>query len=177
MGTRSGTVDPAIVKILSELNSDLSITKTIDILNKESGVLGVSGISSDFRDIETAAGIDIKDGTKIPGADVDARAKLALDIFNYSVAKFIGSFIVVMGGVDAVVFTAGIGENSPYTRSGICENLNGIGISIDAGKNGVRGINDIIDITANGSKAKVLVIPTNEELVIARDTKVIIENQ
>ena len=175
MGTRSGTVDPALVSILSELNDGLPIKNTIDILNKESGVLGVSGISSDFRDIETAAGLDISTGIKIEGANEDPRAKLALDMFCYHVAKFIGSFFMIMGGVDAIVFTAGIGENSPTVRNGVCEILEGIGIKIDKEKNRFRAPNELVDITAKISRARVLVVPTNEELVIARDTKAIID--
>jgi len=174
MGTRSGSVDPALVSVISDICGGLSIPKTMDILNKESGILGVSGISSDFRDVETAAGIDINDGTDIEGADINARAKLALDIFNYQVAKFIGSYTVVMGGLDAIVFTAGVGENSPFTRLGICRLLNGIGIYIDEAANRFRGKNDIMNITGECSAVKVLVIPTNEELVIARDTMAIV---
>ena len=170
MGTRAGSVDPALVSIISELGGGLSIKESVDILNKKSGVLGVSGVSSDFRDLEIAAGIDTNDGSTVNGAKINARAKLALDIFSYDVAKFIGSYIVVMGGIDAIVFTAGIGENSPHTRAGVCKLLNGIGICIDDSKNGTRCKGDYMDITGEGSKAKVFVIPTNEELVIARDT-------
>ena len=175
MGTRSGTVDPALVGILSELNNDIPAKKAIDILNKESGVLGVSGISSDFRDVEAAAGLDIGTGKKIEGADVNPRAKLALDMFCYQVAKFIGSFFMIMGGVDAIVFTAGIGENSPTVRRGVCDILQGIGIKIDNHKNRFRLPDEMVDITAKISRARVLVIPTNEELVIARDTKEIVD--
>ena len=139
-------------------------------------MLGVSGVSSDFRDVETAAGIDISNGEKIENADVNPRAKLALDIFCYHVAKFIGSFCLIMGGVDAIVFTAGVGENSPYVRKGVSEFLEGIDIKIDKQNNRFRGPDEIVDITADVSKAKVLVIPTNEELVIARDTKEIIDS-
>ena len=174
MGTRSGTVDPALVAVLSELNGDIPAKNAIDILNKESGVLGVSGISSDFRDVETAAGVDINTGEEIEGADIHPRAKLALDIFCYQVAKFIGSFYLIMGGVDAIVFTAGVGENSPYVRRGVCKILSGIGIELDRAKNRFRGPDETVDISSESSKAKVLVIPTNEELVIARDTKEII---
>jgi acetate kinase len=172
MGTRSGTVDPTLVSIISELNDGIPISKTMDILNKESGVLGISGVSSDFRDIEAAAGVDASAGLVLDETKVNKRAKLALDVFNYHVAKFIGSYIVVMGGVDAIVFTAGVGENSSYTRKGICSFLNGIGIHIDEEANLGRG--EFIDITADGSKARVFVIPTDEELVIARDTATLI---
>jgi len=170
MGTRCGSIDPSMVEIISKFEGGLPIRNAMDILNKESGMLGVSGISSDFRDIEFAAGIDINTGKDIEGASVNARAKLALDIFCYQVAKFIGSYIVVMGGVDAIVFTAGVGENSPYTRKMICRHLNGIGISLDESNNGFRGKGEFMDVTGEGSGAKVFVIPTDEELVIARDT-------
>jgi len=174
MGTRCGSVDPTLIEIIANIESGLSIGKTMDILNKESGVLGISGISSDFRDIETAAGIDIRNGGPLQDAVVNERAKLALDIFNYQAAKFIGSYIGVMGGIDALIFTAGVGENSPYTRKGICHMLNGVGICIDEAKNGFRGRSEIVDVTGEGSIAKVFVIPTDEELVIARDTTAIV---
>jgi len=170
MGTRSGSVDPALVDIISSLEGNISIKETMDILNKKSGVLGVSCFSSDFRDVETAAGYDIENGHKIEGAPVNEKCKLALDIFCYQAAKFIGSYIAAMGGVDAVVFTAGVGENSPYARFGIISNLNGIGICMEEPKNRFRGRGEFVDITGEGSIAKVLVIPTDEELVIARDT-------
>jgi len=175
MGTRSGSVDPALVEIIAGIEGGIPAKDALNILNKKSGMLGVSGISSDFRDIETAAGIDINDGSKLKGAEVNARAKLALDIFGYQVAKFIGAYIVAMGGVDAIVFTAGVGENSPYVRKSICDNLRGIGILIEDSKNGFRGKSDFSDITGEGSKAKIFVIPTNEELVIARDTVTIVK--
>ena len=161
MGTRSGTVDPTLIELLSNIEGNLTIDETLDILNKKSGVLGVSGVSSDFRDLETA---------KLEG---NKRAELALDIFCYNVAKFIGSYIAVMGGADAIVFTAGIGENGPNTRRGICRFLNGVGITIDEDVNeGIYG--EFMDISGRHSIAKVYVIPTNEELVIARDTRQIV---
>ena len=160
MGTRCGSVDPSLVRVLSKIERNLTIDQTMAILNKKSGVLGVSGVSSDFRDIEEA----IRGG--------NARAKLALDIFNYQVAKVIGSYIIVLGGLDAIVFTAGVGENSINTRKNIIGLLNGIGISIDEKKNEVRAVQ--ADVSGEGSKARVLIIPTDEELVIARDTKAII---
>ena len=176
MGTRAGSVDPALVYIISSLGGNLTINASLDILNKESGVLGISGISSDFRDLEAAAGVNISDGSLIEGADVNKRAKLALDVFTYHVSKFIGSYIAVLGGIDAIIFTAGIGENSPYTRASICNRLEGFGISMDKSKNTQRCDSGVMDITAEGSMAKVLVIPTNEELVIARDTIAIISS-
>jgi len=168
MGTRCGSVDPSLPEIIATIEG-ASLKESMDILNKKSGVLGIYGKSSDFRDIEVAAGIDIEDGHEIPGAPVDKRAELALDVFSYQVAKFIGSYIVALGGLDALIFTAGIGENSPHVRRAICEHLNGIGICVDIEKNAVRAT-DFLDVTGEGSTAKVFAIPTNEELVIARDT-------
>jgi len=168
MGTRSGSVDPALVEIIASIEGGIPIKDAMNILNKQSGVLGISGVSSDFRDIEAAAGVDGSAGSD--DENVRYRAKLALDVFCYQVAKFIGSYTVTLGGVDAIVFTAGVGENSPYTRKGICEHLKGIGITIDESKNGSRGGGEFMDITAKGSMARVFVIPTDEELVIARDT-------
>jgi len=176
MGTRSGSVDPSLPSIIMRYEGGIQINEAMDILNKESGMIGVSGVSNDFRDIETAAGIRIKDGVKIEGAEVNKRAQLALDIFYYQAAKYIGSFYAVMGGVDAIVFTAGVGENSAGTRKGICRLLGGIGICIDIEKNISSGKVEFKDITGKGSSAKVLVIPTDEELVIARDTVQIIKN-
>jgi len=175
MGTRAGSVDPALVEIISVIEGGLPIKGAMDILNKKSGVLGVSGISSDFRDIEAVAWAEGDKSSDKAWNDARYRARLSLAIFNYQVAKFIGSYIVVMGGVDAIVLTAGIGENSPRTRSGICRHLNGIGISIDEAKNGTRGKGGFMDITGEGSLAKVFVIPTDEELVIARDTMDIVK--
>ncbi|MCL2661863.1 MAG: acetate kinase [Oscillospiraceae bacterium] len=172
MGTRCGSVDPSLVDIIAAIEGT-AIKETMDVLNKKSGVLGIYGKSSDFRDIETAAGIDISDGSTKEKTDADHRAKLALDVFSYQVAKFIGSYIVTLGGLDALVFTAGIGENSPYIRKAICDRLSGIGVVINDEANAVRAV-DFLDITGNGSKVKVFAIPTNEELVIARDTMEII---
>ena len=161
MGTRSGNIDPAIIETMANCE-DLSLHQIMGVLNRDSGVMGISGISSDFRDLEDAA----LEGNK--------RAILALDCFNYSASKFIGSYLAAMGGADAIVFTAGLGENGPLTRSGIIRTLNGLGIYIDEEKNDFKG--KLRDITGEGSIVKVLVIPTDEELVIARDTKEIVEN-
>lgn len=162
MGTRSGDLDPAIVEFLcKKLNLDVS--ECINYLNKKSGVLGVSGVSSDFRDLANAA----KEGNE--------RAGLALDIFTYSCKKYIGAYSAAMGGIDCLVFTAGIGENDSATRAKVASDLEFMGIKIDLDKNAMR-IDGINDITAEGSKVKVLVIPTNEELIIARDTKNLVEN-
>lgn len=155
MGTRCGSIDPAIVTFL---NSELGYsTEEINtLLNKKSGVLGVSGISSDFRDLIAAR----KEG--------NARAKLALDIFFYRTKQFIASSMVAMQGVDVVVFTAGVGENSTEAREGICRGLEFLGIEIDDEKNAVRG--ELIDLSTKNARVKTLAIPTNEELMIARDT-------
>ena len=169
MGSRSGTIDPAIVSIISDINGGISVEETMTILNKKSGVLGISELSSDFRDIINAAEhahVKTKDGT----TEVAAHAKLALNVFEYQVAKFIGGYIVALGGIDAIIFTAGVGENSPAIRKGICKWLSAFGIYIDDDKNNSAGGDDGTDITKAGSKAAVLTIPTNEELVIARDT-------
>ena len=158
MGTRSGSMDPAIVEFIAN-KEGISVSETLTMLNKKSGVLGVSGVSSDFRDLDAAA------------AEGNERAQLALDIFAYSVKKYIGSYTAALGGVDAVVFTAGLGENSAEMRAKIVEGLEYLGIEIDAEKNAKRGT---VDITGANSKVKVFVIPTNEELVIAMDTQEIV---
>ncbi|MEG0306905.1 MAG: acetate kinase [Clostridium sp.] len=156
MGTRCGNIDPAIATFL--INECNMTAKEVDnLMNKESGVLGLSGVSSDFRDIEDAAG------------EGNERAILALDVYNYRVREMIGAYAAAMGGVDAVVFTAGLGENAIGTRVDICKGLEFLGIEIDEVKNNVRGKST--EISKDGAKVKVFVIPTNEELVIARDTK------
>ncbi|HWR40861.1 MAG TPA: acetate kinase [Patescibacteria group bacterium] len=158
MGTRSGEIDPAIIPFLMK-KEGMSPDQIENYLNKKSGVLGVSGVSSDFRDIVSAA----KEGNE--------RAGLALDVFTYKVRKFIGSYVAAMGGVDAIVFTAGLGENSYTIRDRICNGLEYLGTRIDPARNKVRG--KAAEISAEGSKVRIFVIPTNEELVIARDTKAI----
>lgn len=156
MGTRCGNIDPAIVTFL--MNEGKMTAKEVDnLMNKQSGVLGLSGVSSDFRDIEDAA----KKGNE--------RAALALDVYNYRVREMIGAYAAGMGGVDAIVFTAGLGENAIETRADICRGLEFLGIEIDDAKNNVRGKST--EVSKDGAKVKVFVIPTNEELVIARDTK------
>lgn len=155
MGTRSGSIDPAIITYLMKELS-LSIDEVNDLLNKKSGVYGISGISSDFRDIEKAA------------EEGNVRANLALNVFYYKVKKFIGSYAAVMGGVDCVVFTAGLGENSSEMREKVCEGLEFLGIELDKERNNVRG--KVSLISSENSRTKVYVIPTNEELLIARDT-------
>ncbi|AAO35808.1 acetate kinase [Clostridium tetani] len=162
MGTRSGSIDPAILPFLmKELN--LNLDDLNNLLNKKSGVYGISGVSSDFRDIEEAA------------EEGNDRAKLALDVFHYKVRRFIGSYAAAMGGVDCVVFTAGLGENSAESREEICKNLEFLGIKINEKKNNEgRGFAKVI--SEDNSKVKVFVIPTDEELMIARDTNEIVSN-
>ena len=156
MGTRSGSIDPAIVGYLkNELG--YSVDDINDLLNKKSGVLGLSGVSSDFRDIEDAV------------ANGNERAKLALDLYHYRIRKEIGAYAAAMGGVDAIVFTAGVGENGPETREACLSGLEFLGVKIDKEKNNVRG--KLREISTDDSTVKAFVIPTNEELVIARDTK------
>jgi acetate kinase len=159
MGTRCGDIDPAIVTFLQK-EAGMSADDVNNLMNKKSGVLGLSGVSSDFRDIEEAA------------AKGNERAQLALDVFYYRVRKYIGAYAAAMGGVDAIVFTAGLGENSPESRFEICKGLEFLGVKVDAEKNNVRGKQ--VDISTADSKVKVFAIPTNEELMIARDTKEII---
>lgn len=162
MGTRSGDIDPSIVVFLQE-KENLSAQDVYNILNKKSGVFGLSkGFSSDMRDIEKAM---------LNGDEV---ARIVLDVYEYRIAKYIGAYVATMNGVDAIVFTAGVGENSPIIREEICENYLGyLGIKIDRERNNVKGEERII--STQDSKVAVLVIPTNEELVIARDTKEIVE--
>ncbi len=155
MGTRCGDIDPAIVTYMRE-KDNLPQGKANEILNKESGVLGISGVSSDFRDLEAA----VEEGNE--------RAALALQIFAHKVRFYIGAYIAEMNGVDAIVFTAGVGENDIMMRELICRDLGNLGIKLDYMKNKVRGKETIV--SAEDSKVDVLLIPTNEELMIARDT-------
>ncbi len=156
MGTRAGNIDPAIISFLCD-HEHKGADEIIDILNKKSGMLGISGVSSDFRDLDVA----IEEG--------NPRAKLAKDMFNLSVKKIIGSYIAEMGGVDAIVFTAGVGENDRSVRWDVCEHMEYLGIKIDPEKNKYRGRQ--MDISIDYARVRVLVIPTNEELVIAEDTE------
>ena len=160
MGTRAGDVDVAAVTYLMK-KEGLTADEMDNILNKKSGVLGLSGVSSDFRDIEEAAEA---------GND---RAEIALDVFAYKVAKRIGAYASAMNGVDAIVFTAGLGENSGATRRAICDYLGWMGVHIDSYNNSLRG--KAIEISATDSRIRVFVIPTNEELVIARDTRELLD--
>ena len=156
MGTRCGDIDPAIVTFLMEKES-LNAHEVDDLMNKKSGVLGISGVSSDFRDLYIAAG----EGHK--------RASLALDMFKYQCRKLIGSYAAAMGGVDAVVFTAGIAENTADIRLGSCEGLGYMGIQIDPYKNAAIRAREAL-VSTDDSRVKVLVVPTNEELAIAKET-------
>ncbi len=160
MGTRCGDIDVGITEFIMD-KEGLDIKAMINVFNKKSGVLGVSGVSSHFRDLDEATEAG------------NERAALALEMFVNSVCKTIGSYLVVMGGLDALIFTAGIGENSASMREMICDRLGVLGVVIDKEKNNVRGKET--DITAPGATVRSLIIPTNEELVIARDTKAIIE--
>ena len=155
MGTRTGSIDPAVVPVLMQ-KKGLDAAGVDKYMNKECGVLGVSGVSSDFRDLEDAA------------AKGNERAKLALDMFCYQVKRYIGAYAAAMGGVDAIVFTAGVGENDIHTRQQVCEGLEFLGVKLDADRNNVRG--KATEISAADSKVKVFLIPTNEELAIAQDT-------
>ena len=156
MGTRSGTIDPAVISYLME-KEKMSFKDINDFLNKKSGVLGISGVSSDFRDIHAAAD------------EGNERAKLAIDIFCYRVRKYIGEYAAVMNGVDAVVFTAGIGENNAIVRKQVLAHLSYMGVLVDWDKNNAaKGVE--MDISTPDAKVKTFVIPTNEELAIARET-------
>ena len=160
MGTRSGDMDAGVMEFLMKKHN-LSIDEMMTILNKKSGVLGISGVSSDFRDLENAS----KEG--------NTRAQLAIDVFVYDVKKYIGSYAAAMGGVDAVVFTAGVGENSASLRAEMVKGLEFMGIKMDLEKNDFRG--EERDVSAPDATVKVLVIPTNEELMIAMDTAEIVK--
>ena len=155
MGTRTGSIDPAVVPVLMQ-KKGLDAAGVDKYMNKECGVLGVSGVSSDFRDLEDAA------------AKGNERAQLALNMFCYQVKRYIGAYAAAMGGVDAIVFTAGVGENDIHTRQQVCAGLEFLGVELDADRNNVRG--KATEISAADSKVKVFLIPTNEELAIAQDT-------
>ena len=154
MGTRCGDIDPAIVPYLMK-KENLTPDEIDTIMNKKSGLLGITGISSDFRDAEAA----MNEGNE--------RAKLGLDMFRYQIAKYIGSYVIALGGCDAIVFTAGIGENNAGHRAAICEYLECLGVKIDPEKNKLRGD---VDFTGEGSTMKTFIIPTDEKLMIAQDT-------
>ena len=160
MGTRSGDIDPSIPGYLMKCTG-MTSEEMDHVLNKQSGLEGVSGVSSDKRDLDVAVEAGIK------------RAILASEMFNYDIKKYVGAYAAAMGGVDCIVFTGGIGENDNGVREDVCSNMEFLGIAIDEHKNLKRGM-DINDITAEGARVKVLVIATNEELMIARDTAAIV---
>ena len=160
MGTRSGDLDPAIIDFVGK-KEGLSLDEMNEVLNKKSGMLGISGVSSDGRDLEAAA----ESGNK--------RAQLALDVFDYRVIKYIGAYAAAMNGVDAIAFTAGIGENNIKMRKDVCSSLTYLGVKLDEEKNNVRGEERII--SADDSKVQVLLVPTNEELAIARETLALVK--
>ena len=157
MGTRSGDIDPAVVEYLAQ-KKGWDISQTISYLNKKGGVAGVYAGSSDFRDVTAASNAG------------DKRATLALNMFAYQCKKYIGAYAAAMNGVDCIVFTAGVGENMPHIRAAICENMQCLGLELDNDKNQEKHNGRVLDITGKNSKVNVLVIPTNEELVIARET-------
>ncbi len=159
MGTRTGDIDAGILEYLMG-KYDMDIKTMLNVMNKKSGVQGISGVSSDFRDLEQAA------------SEGNQRAALALEVFGYSVRKLIGSYAAAMGGVDAIIFTAGVGENDGATRAAAVKGLEFMGVCIDPEKNKLRG--DEIDISAENAAVRTLVIPTNEELMIAMDTAAIV---
>ena len=157
MGTRSGDIDVGAVEYLAKKEGK-DIAQMMTYLNKQCGMAGISGVSSDFRDLTAAAN------------NGNERAQLALDVFAYSCKKYVGAYAAAMNGVDCIVFTAGVGENTPSVRAAICENMQYLGLEIDAEKNAEKNNGQIRDITGKNSKVKVLIIPTNEEVVIARET-------
>ena len=161
MGTRCGDVDPSVVTYM-EQKLGIHGQEMADYLNKNSGLLGISGVSSDKRDVENAA----QNGNK--------RAQLAEDMLNYQIKKYIGAYSAAMGGLDCIVFTGGIGENDCALREAVCDNMEYLGVALDPEKNKVRGL-DINDISAENSRVKILGVCTNEELMIARDTKELVE--
>ena len=155
MGTRSGSIDPAIVEYIAK-KENLDLAGVMNVLNKKSGLQGMSGVSSDMRDLRAAA------------AEGNEDAKNAIEVLCYGIAKYVGGYIAAMNGVDAIAFTAGVGENDKKTRKAVCEYLGYLGVKIDDEANDVRGERRVI--SAADSKVKVMLIPTNEELAIARET-------
>jgi acetate kinase len=164
MGTRCGDIDAGVLTYIMD-KEEISLAPTNTLINKHSGMIGISGVSSDMREIEDAA-LNKK----------NERAKLALDMFHYRIRKYIGAYAAAMNGVDAIVFTGGIGENSVHSRYEICNGLTFLGIDFDTKKNETTKGKEVV-LTKEGSKVKVIVIPTNEELVIAQDTMEIIKKQ
>lgn len=161
MGTRSGDIDASAVEFLAR-KKGYSYSEMIEYLNKKCGVAGISGVSSDFRDLEKG----MKRGNE--------RCVLALDMFAYQTKKFVGAYAAAMGGLDCIVFTAGIGENTPYVREEVCKGLEFLGVKFNGRANKAKNDGTIHEISKGNSKVKVLVIPTNEELVIARETAALV---
>ena len=157
MGTRSGDIDYAAAEYLAK-KEGMDVSQMLTYLNKKCGMAGVSGVSSDFRDLTAAAD------------NGDKRCKLALDMFSYACKKYVGAYAAAMNGVDCIVFTAGVGENTACVREAICANMQYLGLELDEQKNAEKNNGAIRDISGKNSKVKVLIIPTNEELVIARET-------
>ncbi len=167
MGTRCGDIDPAIVTHLME-KMNLSTKEVNDLMNKKSGFLGLTGFSSDSRDLEAA----ISAGPSDPNYE---KSKLAMEILSYQIKKYIGSYAAAMNGLDAIVFTAGLGENNPHLREMVCENMEYYGIEIDKELNAkMLRQSNIVKLSTDASKVAVYLIPTNEELVIARDTEALV---
>ncbi|MBO7254178.1 MAG: acetate kinase, partial [Clostridia bacterium] len=164
MGSRCGAVDPPIVPYIMQ-KENISVNDIGNWMNKKCGLVGVSGISSDLRDVKAAMDNGNED------------AKLAFDILVYGIKKFIGSYTAIMNGLDCIVFTAGIGENDEEVRAGVISDMEYLGIKLDSEKNNnISSLEAPCQISTEDSKVKVFVIPTNEELVIARDTKELVEN-
>ncbi len=161
MGTRSGDVDPGVILYVMD-REELTLVEANAMLNKHSGLVGLSGVDSDMREIEDAM------------AKGNPRAKDAFDVYEYRIRKYIGAYAAAMDGADVIIFTAGVGENSPLLRERVCGGLSFLGVRIDPRKNDIKGKE--ADISADGSAVKVLVVPTNEELVIARDTAAIVSS-
>ncbi|MBO4390264.1 MAG: acetate kinase [Lachnospiraceae bacterium] len=161
MGTRSGDLDPAIVQYIAK-KENMSIDQVLDVLNKKSGLLGISGTSSDFRDILSAS------------EQGDERAKAAFEAFAYRIVKYIGSYVAAMNGVDAIAFTAGIGENNSLIRETVLSSLAYLGVKVDPEKNALRG--DEVMISTEDSVVKAFAVPTNEELAIAQETVALLQN-
>ena len=162
MGTRSGDIDPAVIEYLMA-KSGMSVGEVLNYFNKKSGMLGLSGVSSDFRDLTAGA------------AEGNERCRLALDVFGYRVKKYVGAYMAAMGGADVIVFTAGVGENTPEVRQRVLDDMEFFGITYDRERNKQRAGGKILDLTGKDSRVKVLVIPTNEELVIARETLALVK--
>ena len=162
MGTRSGSIDPAIMEYVAK-KDNLDLPGVMNVLNKKSGLLGMSGVSSDMRDLEAAA------------ADNNKAAKNAFDVLTYDIIKYVGGYVAAMNGVDAIVFTAGIGENDGNVRAAVVKNLGYLGVTLDEEANKKRG--EEVVISTPDSKVKVAVIPTNEELAICRDTVALVKGK